>query len=253
MPSWVGPVASYAAGGLETTVLLAVVTIAVSIVVGTVIGTFLTVPSRLARLPLRLYVEVWRGLPIIVTLFFVFFALPIIGFHVNTFGAAAIGLSLWGTANVAEIVRGAVQSIPSGQSEAAAALGFRWAQRMRYVVLPQAARRTLPPMVSLLTNLTQATTLGVVIGLLEVLEASQRSIERLLVGTGNSHAIAILGAVLVIFFVICFPLTVLSRWLERRLGPSRGGVGGRRRGPWRGGRRASTVAQAGQKLDQVGV
>lgn len=217
MPAWVGPVASYSAQGLLTTVLLAVVTSVASVVVGTLIGTALTVPSRGVQLPLRAYVEVWRGLPIIVTLFFVFFALPVIGIDVNTFIAAAIGLSLWGTANVAEIARGAVQSIPYGQSEGAGALGFPWSQRMRYVVLPQAVRRMLPPLVSLLTNLIQATTLGAVIGLLEVLQASQRSIERLLVDTGHSHAIPIFGAILVVFFLICFPLTVIARRLERRM------------------------------------
>jgi polar amino acid transport system permease protein len=95
----------------------------------------------------RAYVEVWRGLPIIITLFFIFFVLPLIGLEVDTFVAAAVGLTLWGSANVAEVVRGAVQSVPRGQSEAAAALGFPWPRRMRFVILPQATRRALPPLV----------------------------------------------------------------------------------------------------------
>lgn len=215
MPRWVEPVASYVAQGLWTTLLLALVSVVASVVVGTVLGTLLTLPSVLVRGVIRVYVEVWRGLPIIITLFFIFFVLPILGVDVNTFVAAAIGLTLWGSANVAEVVRGAVQSVPRGQSEAAAALGFPWRRRMRHVILPQATRRALPPLVGLVVNLTQQTSLAAVIGLLDILEASQRSIERLTLAGGETHAVPILGAVLVVFFVLCLPLTMLSRRLER--------------------------------------
>jgi polar amino acid transport system permease protein len=217
MPPWVSPVASYLAGGLRTTALLAVVCVVASLVVGIVLGALLTLPSRLVRAVVRAYVEIWRGLPIIIILFFIFFVLPIIGIRVDTFIAAAIGLSLWGSANMAEVVRGAVQSVPRGQEEAAAALGFSWPGRMIHVILPQATRRALPPLIGLVVNLTQQTSLAAVIGLLDILEASQRSIERLTLSGGNSHAVPILGAVLAVFFVICLPLTMLSRWFERRL------------------------------------
>ena len=218
MPAWVPPVATYLAGGLRTTALLALVSVAASLVVGVLLGTLLTLPSRVLNVVLRGYVEIWRGLPIIVILFFIFFVLPIIGLRVDTFVAAAAGLSLWGSANMAEVVRGAVQSVPRGQFEAAAALGFSWPGRMRQVILPQAARRALPPLVGLVVNLIQQTSLAAVIGLLDILEASQRSIERLTLTGGGGHAVPILGAVLAVFFVVCLPLTMLSRWLERRLG-----------------------------------
>lgn len=217
MPEWVGPVAHYMATGLRTTALLALVSIAGSIALGAILGALLTLPTLIVRGVVRLYVEIWRGLPIIVTLFFIFFVLPIIGVRVDTFAAAAVGLTLWGSANVAEVVRGAVQSVPHGQTEAAAALGFPWARRMVYVITPQATRRALPPLVGLVVNLTQQTSLAAVIGLLDILEASQRSIERLTLTGSSTHAVPILGAVLGVFFVICLPLTMLSRWLERRL------------------------------------
>ncbi|GHH88876.1 ABC transporter permease [Streptomyces sulfonofaciens] len=217
MPPWVGPVADYLAGGLRETVLLALVCIAASLLAGVLIGAALTVPSRPLRGAARAYVEVWRGLPIIITLYFIFFVLPIIGIRVDTFTAAAVGLSLWGSANTAEVVRGALRSVPRGQDEAAAALGFSWTGRMRYVLLPQATRRALPPLIGLVVNLTQQTSLAAVIGLLDILEASQRSIERLTLSGGSSHAVPILGAVLAVFFTICLPLTMLSRWYERRL------------------------------------
>lgn len=217
MPPWAGPVADYLAGGLRETALLALAAIAASLLVGTLLGAVLTLPSRPVRAVVRVYVEVWRGLPIIIILFFIFFVLPIIGIRVDTFVAAAVGLSLWGSANMAEVVRGAVQSVPRGQAEAAAALGFSWSGRMWHVLLPQAARRALPPLIGLVVNLTQQTSLAAVIGLLDILEASQRSIERLTLSGGSSHAVPILGAVLAVFFVICLPLTMLSRWYERRL------------------------------------
>ncbi|MEU6496323.1 amino acid ABC transporter permease [Streptomyces sp. NPDC046984] len=217
MPVWIGPVADYLAGGLRETALLALVSITAGLLVGVLLGAVLTLPSRPVRAVVRAYVEIWRGLPIIIILFLIFFVLPIVGVRVNTFIAAAIGLSLWGSANVAEVVRGAVQSVPRGQAEAAAALGFSWTERMRHVLLPQAARRALPPLIGLVVNLTQQTSLAAVIGLVDILEASQRSIERLTLAGGSSHAVPILGAVLAVFFVICLPLTMLSRWYERRL------------------------------------
>ncbi|WNI16026.1 amino acid ABC transporter permease [Actinacidiphila sp. ITFR-21] len=217
MPPWVGPVADYLATGLRETVLLALASIATSLLAGTVLGAVLTLPSKPARALARTYVEIWRGLPIIVILYFIFFVLPIIGLRVDTFSAAVIGLSLWGSANMAELVRGAVQSVPRGQAEAAAALGFSWTGRMRYVLLPQATRRALPPVIGLVVNLTQQTSLAAVIGLLDILEAAQRSIERLTLSGGSTHAVPILGSVLAVYFVICLPLTMLSRWYERRL------------------------------------
>ncbi|GAA2113685.1 amino acid ABC transporter permease [Actinomadura alba] len=217
MPAWAGPVTRYVAEGLLTTVTLAAVSVVVSVLLGTALGALLTLPSRPVRIVVRAHVEIWRGLPIIVTLFFIFFVLPVIGLGFGTFVAAAIGLCLWGSANVAEIVRGAVQSVPRGQADAAAALGFPWPGRMRHVIFPQAARRVLPPLVGLVVNLVQQTSLAAVIGLLDVLQASQRSIERLTLSSGETHAVPILGSVLAVFFVICLPLTILSRRLERRL------------------------------------
>lgn len=217
MPSWVGPVASYMTHGLWTTLTLALVSNAISLTLGTIIGTLLIFPNRILRFILRIYVELWRGLPIIIILYFVFFQLPILGVTLDTFLSATIGLSLWGSANVAEAVRGAVQSVPQGQSEASAALGFPWRDRMRYIILPQAARRALPPLVGLVVSMVQQTSLGAIIGLLDILEASQREIQRLTLAGGNTHSVPIFAAVLLIFFIVCLPLTLLSRRLERAL------------------------------------
>ena len=130
---------------------------------------------------IRLYIEVWRGLPILVTIFIIFFALPAVSgtLRFSALTAAAIGLILWGSAQVAEATRGAVESIPREQHEAAAALGFGWVGRHVFVILPQALRRLLPPMVSLLVNIIQNTTIAQVIGAAELLETGERQVERL--------------------------------------------------------------------------
>ncbi len=217
MPAWAGPVASYMASGLVTTMELSAITVTSGVLIGIALGSLITLPLRPVRLMVRAYIELWRGLPVILTLFFIFFTTPAVGFRLTAFAAALIGLTLWGSANMAEAVRGAVQSIPAGQRDAAWALGFTWPQAMLWVILPQAMRRLLPPLLGLITNLIQASSLGAVIGIREVLESSQRMIERLTFNTGNSHGIEILGSVLIVFFVISFPLTRLSQLLERRL------------------------------------
>ncbi|MDX6411277.1 MAG: polar amino acid transport system permease protein [Gaiellaceae bacterium] len=218
LPAWAGPVAHYMLHvGLPETLKIAAIAVVGSAVVGVLLGTILTIRFWPTRALIRLYIEVWRGLPIIVTIFIIYFALPGVGLRFSAFQAAAIGLSLWGSAQIAEATRGAVQSIPREQHEAAAALGFRWVGRHRYIVLPQAYRRLVPPMVSLLVNVVQNTTIAATIGVAEVLETGNRSVERLTLTTGNAHAFAIYGSIMVVFFVISFPLTRLAAYLERRL------------------------------------
>jgi len=218
MPDWVGPVAEYVLEvGLKETLKLAVVSVLASTVIGIALGTLLTIRWLPVRAPIRLYIEVWRGLPIVVTILFIYFSLPTFEIRFSAYTAAAIGLSLWGSAQVAEATRGAVQSIPREQHEAAAALGFGWVGRHVFVILPQALRRLLPPLVGLLVNVIQNTTVAFVIGVAETLQAAQRQVERLTLETGDPHAFEIFAAVMVLFFLISFPLTRLARYLERRL------------------------------------
>jgi polar amino acid transport system permease protein len=205
--------------GLIGTLRIAAFALVGSALIGVVLGTLLTVDFLPLRAPIRLYIEVWRGLPILVTIFIIFFALPSASdaLRFDPFTAASIGLTLWGSAQVAEATRGAVGSIPREQHEAAAALGFGWVGRHRYIILPQALRRLLPPFVSLLVNIIQNTTIAQVIGAAELLETGERSVERLTFTTLDSHALEIYAAVAAVFFLISFPLTRLAAALEKRL------------------------------------
>jgi polar amino acid transport system permease protein len=224
LPDWVEPTVRYMAeDGLEGTLRIAAAALAGSAVIGILLGTALTIDFRPTRALIRLYIEIWRGLPILVTIFIIYFALPSVSMRLqfDPFTAASIGLILWGSAQVAEATRGAVQSIPREQHEAAAALGFGWVGRHVFVILPQALRRLLPPLVSLLVNIIQNTTIAQVIGAAELLETGERSVERLTapppIGTGEIHAFEIYAGVMVVFFAMSFPLTRLAAYLERRL------------------------------------
>jgi polar amino acid transport system permease protein len=224
LPDWVEPVARYMLEeGLVGTLKIAAAALVGSTLIGVTLGTLLTIRFLPTRALIRLYVEVWRGLPILVTIFIIYFALPAVNprLEFDALTAAAIGLILWGSAQVAETTRGAVQSIPREQHEAASALGFGWVGRHAFVIMPQALRRLLPPVVSLLVNIIQNTTIAQVIGATELLESGERQVERLTspppIGEGEIHSFEIYGAVMVVFFLISFPLTRLAAYLERRL------------------------------------
>jgi polar amino acid transport system permease protein len=224
MPDWAGPVARYILEeGLPGTLRVSAFAVTGSALIGIVFGTLITIRFRPLQALLRLYIEVFRGLPILVTVFIVYFGLPSASAQLE-FGpltSATIALVLWGSAQVAEATRGAVQSIPREQHEAAAALGFGWVGRHQSVILPQALRRLLPPFVSLLVNIIQNSTLAGLIGGLEILEAAERQSERLAsfppAGIGEIHAFEIFAGVAVLFFLISFPLTRLAAVLEKRL------------------------------------
>jgi polar amino acid transport system permease protein len=223
MPDWAWPVARYILEeGLPATLLVSAVAIAASTLIGVTLGTLLTIRSWPLRTLIRAYVEVCRGLPILVTVFIVYFGLPSIWstLEFSALTSTAVALTLWGSAQVAEATRGAVVSIPREQHEAAAALGFGWVGRHTFVILPQAFRRLLPPLVGLLVNIIQNSTLAAVIGGIELLQAARSQSERLLffppAGIGEIHAFEIFAFVALLFFLISFPLTRLAAYLERR-------------------------------------
>ena len=222
LPDWVEPVVRYmATEGLKGTATIAAESVAASAVIGVLLGTLMTLDSKPLKATIRLYIELWRGLPLIVTIFVIFFVLPEVEIRLSAIQAAAAGLSLWGSAQVAEATRGAVQSIPREQHEAASALGFGWVGRHVFVIVPQALRRLLPPMVSLLVNVIQNSTLAGLIGAVELLFAAKIQVERIAgpppAGLAQVHAVEIYGGLMIVFFAISFPLTRLAAYLEKRL------------------------------------
>lgn len=203
--------------GLRATLYLAAVTLVASTAIGVLLGTLATLKPRWIRALCALYVEVFRDIPLIVTIFAIFFGAPFLGVPLEPFPAVALGLSLWGGANGAEIVRGGLQAIPQGQREAATALGLRLWKIYLLILWPQALRAMLPAFTGLLALIVQSTSLGALVGVTEFLKAGGLIIETSTVMRGINPAFGIYAFVLLVYFAICSVLTWLSRRLERRL------------------------------------
>lgn len=203
--------------GLRATLILAAITLVASTVIGVTLGVLATLPSRAIRILVALYVETLRDIPLIVTIFTIFFGAPYAGVPLEPMPAVAIGLSLWGGANGAEIVRGGIQSVPAGQAEAATALGLHRWQVYAKILLPQALRAILPAYTGLLALIVQSTSLGALVGVTEFLKAGGLVIERSTVMQGINPSFQIYGFVLLGYFAICSVLSFAARRLDRRL------------------------------------
>lgn len=202
---------AYLLRGTRWTLEIAATVIVTGTLLGLAWGALRVVPWRPVQRGITAAVEFVRAVPLLLQMFFIFFGLPALGIEMPVFLSAVLAMTLWMGANTAEVVRGAIQSIPRGQTEAALSTGLTYWQSMRYVVIPQALRRMLPPFVGLCTILIKDTSLTAIIGVFELTRAAQETIER----TFRSFEIYLVVAA--IYFALCFPLTSLSRLLERRL------------------------------------
>lgn len=203
--------------GIGLTLALAVATLFFSTLIAFVLGTLASLRYRWLRWLVRVYVELFRDIPLVVNIFFVFFVAPLLGLELSPFAAVTVGLSLWGGANGTEIVRGGFASVPQHQWSSAAALGLKQWEIYLFVTGPQALRSILPPFVGLLTLLVQATSLGALVGVTEFFKVGQIIVERTTMMEGWNPAFVVYAAVLLIYFVICSTLTWFGRRLERRL------------------------------------
>lgn len=178
-----------------------------------IIGTFIAV-LRYSRIPLIspmlfIVVETLRNLPLLLIIFFVYFALPDLGIQLDVFAAAVVAMTLFESAMISEIVRGGLLSIDVGQIEAARALGLSHTQTLRYIILPQALRRMVPPLVSQLISLLKDTSLAVIIALPEIMHNGQ-----IIYNTQVSFIIPILLFIALWYFLVNFTLSLLARRWE---------------------------------------
>jgi His/Glu/Gln/Arg/opine family amino acid ABC transporter permease subunit len=205
---------AYLLRGAVSTVEISAAVILLGTSAGIATGLLRFVPWGAVRAAIGWTVEVVRAVPLLLQIFFIFFGLPAIGVKIPTFPAAVLAMSLWMMANTAEVVRGGIQSIPRGQTEAARSTGLSGLQTMRHIVFPQAIRRMLPPFVGLCTILIKDTSLAAIIGVFELTRAAQETIER----TFRSFEIYLLAAA--IYFCISYPLSLLAQRAESHLGHS---------------------------------
>jgi len=186
--------------GLFVTVEVAVIVVCLSLAVGLLLGVIVTYGPLPARLLVRLFSDVIRGIPVLVLIFFVYYGLPVTWLNLSSFVAGALALILFSTAQVIEIARGALQSIHHGQIEAAKAIGLSFPQRLVYVVFPQAIRRFLPPWINSVADAVKGTALLSLVGIVDLMLAIQQVIGR----TYEPMPLYILGAL--IYFAINYGL-----------------------------------------------
>lgn len=202
--------------GLWVTVQIALGAMAVSLVLGTLLGIVMTSRNRAVRAVTRLYLEFVRIMPQLVLLFVVYFSLSTnTGINLGGRTAAMIVFVVWGTAELGDLVRGAITSVPAHQFASATALGMTRAQVMRHVVLPQTVRRLVPPVMNLTTRMVMTTSLVVLIGVVEVLKTGQQIIDANRF-THPDAALWVYGAIFALYFAVCWPLSLASRRLERK-------------------------------------
>lgn len=196
--------------GLFVTVEVSLLVIIISLIAGLLLGVIVTYGPLPARLAIRLFSDVIRGIPILVLIFAVYYGLPVAGLNLNNFVSANIALALFSTAQIIEIARGALQSIHHGQTEAAKAIGLTFAERLIYVIFPQALRRFLPPWINSVTDVVKGSALVSLVGVVDLMLSIQQVIGR----TYEPMPLYVLGAL--IYFTINYTLSSLSRILEAR-------------------------------------
>lgn len=203
-------------GGLGVTVSIAAVSVALSIFFGTLFGMIMTVRNRAVRAVCRVYLEFMRIMPQMVLLFMAYYGLTrTLGISLSGTGASILVFTLWGTAEMGDLVRGALQSVPAHQYESGRALGLTERQIFAHIILPQTLRRLVPLSMNLVTRMIKTTSLVVFVGVIEVVKIGQQIIEanRLKV---PSASIAIYATIFFMYFIVCWVFSLLASWLEKR-------------------------------------
>ncbi|MBH3430879.1 amino acid ABC transporter permease [Pseudomonas alkylphenolica] len=197
--------------GAMQTLAISALGIVFSTLGGVAYGVLASLNHRGLNALLRVYLELFRAIPVLVWLYLLFFGLPIFfALSIPSFWCAVLVLSLWGSSEVGEVVRGALRSLPRGQREAGLSIGLSAWQLYGYVLLPQALKRMTPPTINIYTRIIKTSSLAVLIGVVDVIKVGQQIIER------TYESVLIYGVLFLFFFFICYPLSAASRALERR-------------------------------------
>jgi polar amino acid transport system permease protein len=211
-------------GGIAATLLLSVLGISLAFPLSVLIALARISPWRMLRAPATALVYTMRGVPLLVIIFWGYFLVPLlIGRVVPGFVTMVCALVIYEAAFLSEIVRAGIQALPSGQTDAARALGHSHLGAMRYVILPQALYNMMPSILSQFVSTIKDTTLGYVINVPELTFAANQINNRLL-----TKPFEVFFLLAVIYYVVCWSLTQLANWLERRIAAKRAGSGGAR-------------------------
>ena len=202
--------------GLWVTIRIALISMVFSIILGFLLGMVMNIPNKIIKFICRIYLEIVRIMPQLVLLFLVYFgAAKHLGMNLSGETAAVIVFTFWGTAEMGDLVRSALISIPRHQYDSGYGLGLSKWQVYFYIILPQTIRRLLPSAVNLLTRMIKTTSLVALIGVVEVLKVGKQIIDASRY-TNPTAALWVYGAVFCMYFIICFPFSRLSRVLEKK-------------------------------------
>ncbi len=202
--------------GLGVALRISLIAVIISILLGILLGSLMTGKNKIVKLILRIYLEIVRIMPQMVLLFLVFFGTTrIFGWDLSGEISAIIVFSIWGVAEMSDLVRSALISVPKHQYESAYALGLDKVQVYRYIIIPQTLRRLLPLSINLITRMIKTTSLVLMIGVVEVLKVAQQIIEANRKASPNA-AFGMYLAVFILYFVACWPISIFAKYLERK-------------------------------------
>ena len=205
----------YLIAAAQWTVLLSLVAFAGGALVGLPIALMRVSPNRALRIAAGGYIQLIQGTPLLILLFLSYFGLGILGYKLAPLVAAGLALTLYAAAFLGEIWRGCIEAVPRTQWEASDCLGLDRFQQYAYVVLPQAVRMAIPPTVGFMVQIVKNTSLASVVGFVELTRAGQ------IVNNSTFEPFIIFCIVAVIYFAMCYPLSLTSRFLERRANAGR--------------------------------
>ena len=196
--------------GIYVTLTASAWVIAAASVSGLLAGLALLYGPFPLRLLIRVYVDTIRGIPLLVLIFSVFYGLPAMGMQISAFVAAVLALSVFGTAHVCEVVRGAIDSIPDGQTEAAQAIGLTFYKRLRYVIFPQALARAIPPWTNTAVELVKASSLLALVSIIDLLYSTEQIAAR------TREPIIFYGVAAILYFTINYSISLVGAKIEKK-------------------------------------
>ena len=199
----------------QWTVLLSLIAFAGGALVGLPLALMRVSPSPALRTVAGAYIQLIQGTPLLILLFLTYFGLGILGYKLVPLVAAGLALTLYAAAFLGEIWRGCIEAVPRTQWEASDCLGLDRFQQYAYVVLPQAIRIAIPPTVGFMVQIVKNTSLASVVGFVELARAGQ------IVNNSTFEPFIIFCIVAAIYFAMCYPLSLASRFLERRANAGR--------------------------------
>lgn len=201
--------------GLLQTIEIAFLSVFLSAIFGTVFGVIMTSKNVLVKILCRFYLETIRIVPILVLLFVFYFGFATwFNWQLSSFWVCIFVFTLWGTAEMGDLVRASITSIDQHQRDSAYAVGLNHIQALTYVIFPQSLKRVTPSALNLFTRMIKTSSLAVLIGMVEVLKVGQQIIENSLL-TVPSASLWIYGFIFILYFLICYPLSLLAAHLEK--------------------------------------